>query len=86
MLETLSQLSDDKDENESVLPGYAQDPYADSQDPYADLELWRIMTWRLFWRSIMTKDFWRSIYDMKTLWTIISFTPADAKDKIINAT
>jgi hypothetical protein len=39
MLETLSQLSDDKDENESVLPGYAQDPYADSQDPYADLEL-----------------------------------------------
>jgi hypothetical protein len=39
MLETLSQLSDDENENESVLLGYAQDPYADSQDPYADLEL-----------------------------------------------
>jgi len=38
LLETLSQLSDDEDENkdEPVLAGYAQDPYADSQDPYAD--------------------------------------------------
>jgi len=39
LLETLSQLSDDEDEDESVLPEYAQDPYADSQDPYANLEL-----------------------------------------------
>jgi hypothetical protein len=38
MLETLSQLSDDEDEDEPVLPRYSQDPYADSQDPYADLE------------------------------------------------
>jgi hypothetical protein len=31
LLETLSQLSDDEDENEDepVLAGYAQDPYAD---------------------------------------------------------
>jgi hypothetical protein len=35
LLETLSQLSDDEDENESVLARYSQDPYAD----YADLEL-----------------------------------------------
>jgi hypothetical protein len=33
MLETLSQLSDDEDEDESVLPRYAQDPYVDSQIP-----------------------------------------------------
>jgi hypothetical protein len=38
LLETLSQLSDDEDENEDepVLAGYAQDPYTDSQDPYED--------------------------------------------------
>jgi hypothetical protein len=36
LLETLSQLSDDEDENEPVLAGYAQDPYTDSQDPYED--------------------------------------------------
>jgi hypothetical protein len=35
LLETLSQLSDDEDEDEPVLAGYSQDPYAD----YADLEL-----------------------------------------------
>jgi hypothetical protein len=37
LLETLSQLSDDENENEdeSVLAGYAQDPYED----YTDLEL-----------------------------------------------
>jgi len=32
-------------EDEPVLAGYAQDPYADSQDPYADyadLALWRL--------------------------------------------
>jgi hypothetical protein len=34
-----SQLSDDEDENEPVLAGYAQDPYAESQDSYANLEL-----------------------------------------------
>lgn len=41
LLETLSQLSDDEDENEDepILAGYSQDPCADSQDPYADLEL-----------------------------------------------
>jgi hypothetical protein len=39
LLETLSQLSDDENEDESVLLEYAQDPYVDSQDPYADLEL-----------------------------------------------
>jgi len=43
LLETLSQLSDDEDEDEPVLAGYSQDPYADSQDPYGDLELWKIM-------------------------------------------
>jgi len=35
LLETLSQLSDDEDEDEPVLAGYSQDPYAD----YADLDL-----------------------------------------------
>jgi hypothetical protein len=37
LLETLSQLSDDENENEDepVLAGYAQDPYED----YTDLEL-----------------------------------------------
>jgi hypothetical protein len=29
LLETLSQLSDADEEDESVLPGYCQDPYAD---------------------------------------------------------
>jgi len=28
LLETLSQLSDDEDEDEPVLAGYSQDPYA----------------------------------------------------------
>jgi hypothetical protein len=29
LLETMSQLPDDEEEDESVLPGYSQDPYAD---------------------------------------------------------
>lgn len=35
LLETLSQLSDNEDDDEPVLAGYSQNPYAD----YADLKL-----------------------------------------------
>jgi hypothetical protein len=31
LLETLSQLSDNEEEDESVLPGYSQDLYADTE-------------------------------------------------------
>jgi len=74
LLETLSQLSDDEDEDEPVLAGY-------SQDPYADLELWRLYEskslmkkhYELYY-SIMT---WR-LFGIKTFESLYQ---ADAKDK-----
>jgi hypothetical protein len=87
LLETLSQLSDDEDENEDepVLAGYAQDPYTDSQDPYedyADLALWRLYESEDF----LKKDtLWQLYYDIKTFWIIVRIhVSADTKDKIIN--
>jgi hypothetical protein len=82
LLETLSQLSDDEDENEDepVLAGYAQDPYTDSQDPYedyADLALWRLYEsedflknhlWAILelWRLYESEDFLKK----DTLWQL----------------